>query len=103
MILRLYTVSATVTAVVLATSETEAEERFKSDFGDITSDQPVDAQSEGEITAEMQLPDEWSVDCLPYGPENNTQTIGQLLDVVPPAVVRDDKTADMFATAREVA
>ncbi|MBY0238618.1 MAG: hypothetical protein K2X55_04825 [Burkholderiaceae bacterium] len=102
MIRRLYKVSATVTAVILATSETEAEERFKSDFGDIISDQSIDAQSEGEITAETQLPDEWSADCLPYGPTGNTLTIGECLDLVPPPVVRDDKTADMFANTEGV-
>lgn len=99
MINRLYTVSATVTAVVMATSELEAERRFKSDFGDIIADQHVDAVADEEIRTEDDLPDDWTVDCLPYGPRDNTLTIGEFLDAPPPPVVRDTKTVDMFAAA----
>lgn len=96
MINRLYTVSATLTAVIMATSELEAERRFKSDFGEI-KDQPFDAVTDGEIRTEDDLPEHWTVDCFPFGPRANALTIGELLDVLPPAVVRDDKTVDMFA------
>ena len=97
MINRLYTVSATLTAVIMATSEREAEIRFKSDFGEI-KDQPIDAVADGEIRTEADLPDDWTVDCLPYGPRDNALTIGEFLDVLPPlVVVRDTKTVDMFA------
>lgn len=96
MINRLYTVSATLTAVVMATSELEAEQRFKADFGEI-KDQPFDAVADGEIRAEADLRDHWTADCLPYGPRDNTLTIGEFLDVLPPLVVRDTKTVDMFA------
>ena len=96
MINRLYTVSATLTAVIMATSELEAERRFKSDFGEI-KDQSFDAVADGEIRTEDDLPDDWTVDCLPYGPRDNTLTIGEFLDVLPPPVVRDTKTVDMFA------
>ncbi|MBH1995221.1 MAG: hypothetical protein I8H90_22660 [Burkholderiales bacterium] len=95
MINRLYTVSATLTAVIMATSEREAEIRFKSDFGEI-KDQPIDAVADGEIRTEADLPDDWAVDCLPYGPRDNALTIGEFLDVLPPPAVRDTKTADMF-------
>lgn len=101
MINRLYTVSATVTAVIIATNELEAEKRFKSTFGEIISDQGVDPESGDEIRNEAQLPEDWGVDCLPYGPSSNTLTIGQFLDVLPPAVVRDTKTADMFAATSQ--
>jgi hypothetical protein len=97
MILRLYEVSTTVTAVVLATSELEAEKLFKSDFGDIISDQGIDAQADCEISDAKSLPDDWDTDCMPYGPHGNTLNIGQCLDLVPPPVVRDKKTIDMFA------
>jgi hypothetical protein len=101
---RLYTVSATVTAVVMATSELEAERRFKSDFGDIIADQDIDAECGDEIRNEDQLPNDWNVDCLPYGPNSNTLNIGQFLDILPPAVVRDTATVDMFAgTSKETA
>ena len=104
MINRLYTVSATVTAVVMATSELEAERRFRSDFGDIIADQHIDAECGDEIRSEDQLPDDWNVDCLPFAPNSNTLNIGQFLDVLPPAVVRDTATVDMFAGAnKEVA
>lgn len=96
MINRLYTVSATLTAVVMATSEHEAEIRFKSNFGEI-KDQPIDAVADGEIRAESDLPEDWTVDCLPYGPRDKALTIGELLDAPPPPVVRDTKTVDMFA------
>ena len=96
MINRLYTVSATLTAVVMASSEREAEIRFKSNFGEI-KDQPIDAVADEEIRTEGDLPDDWTVDCLPYGPRDNALTIGEFLDVLPPAVVRDTKTVDMFA------
>jgi hypothetical protein len=96
MINRLYTVSATLTAVVMATSEREAESRFKSNFGEI-KDQHVDAVADEEIRTEDELPDGWTVDCLPYGPRDNTLTIGEFLDAPPPPVVRDTKTVDMFA------
>lgn len=95
MINRLYTVSVTLTAVIMATSEREAEIRFKSDFGEI-KDQPIDAVADGEIWTEADLPDDWTIDCLPYGPRDNALTIGEFLDVLPPPVVRDNKTADMF-------
>ena len=98
MINRLYTVSATLTAVIMATSEREAETRFKSDFGEI-KDQPIDAVADGEIRTEADLPDDWTVDCLPYGPRDNALTIGEFLDAPPPPVVRDTKTVDMFAAA----
>ena len=97
MIQRLYTVSATVTAVVLATSEREAEQRFDSDFREIISDFSPDAQSEGEIKSLGDLPDDWDAEHMPYGPSGNTLNIGQCLDLVPPPVVRDTKTLDMFA------
>lgn len=99
MILRLYTVSATVTAVMMATSELAAEKEFKARFGDIISDQPVDAECEGEVRAEDDIPEHWGVDCLPYGAPGNALTIGELLDVLPPPVVRDTKTLDMFGAA----
>lgn len=97
MINRLYTVSTTVTAVVMATSELEAQQRFKADLREIIGDQPVDAVSEHEIRRELDIPDDWSVDCLPYGQSGDEITIGQFLDVLPPPVVRDSKTIDMFA------
>lgn len=96
-ILRLYTVSTTVTAVVLAASAREAEVCFEHRFGDIISDQPVDAQFDSEITSADGLPDDWDPECMPYGPAGNTMNIGQCLDLLPPAVVRDTKTVDMFA------
>ena len=95
MINRLYTVSVTLTAVIMATSEREAEIRFKADFGEI-KDRPIDAVADGEIRTEADLPDDWTIDCLPYGPRDNALTIGEFLDVLPPPVVRDNKTADMF-------
>lgn len=95
MINRLYTVSATLTAVIMATSEREAEICFKSNFGEI-KDQPIDAVAEEEIRAEGDLPEDWTVDCLPYGPRDNALTIGEFLDVLPAMVVRDTKTVDMF-------
>lgn len=96
MINRLYTVSATLTAVIMATSEREAEICFKSNFGEI-KDQPIDAVADEEIRTEDDLPDDWTVDCLPYGPRDNALTVGEFLDVLPPPVVRDTKTVDMFA------
>ena len=97
MINRLYTVSATVTAVVVAPSVREAEQLFRSDFGDIIADNPVRGFVDDEIRSEDDLPEDWGVDCLPYGPHGNTLTIGEFLDVLPPLVVRDTKTVDMFA------
>jgi len=96
MINRLYTVSATLTAVIMATSEREAEIRFGLSFGEI-KDQPIDAVADQEIRTEDDLPEHWDVDCRPYGPRDNTLTIGEFLDVLPPLVVRDTKTVDMFA------
>ena len=96
MINRLYTVSATLTAVIMATSEREAEICFKSSFGEI-KDQPIDAVADGEIRTNDDLPEDWTVDCLPYGPRDNALTIGEFLDAPPPPVVRDTKTVDMFA------
>ena len=96
MINRLYTVSATLTAVIMATSEREAEIRFGLSFGEI-KDQHVDAVADGEIRTEADLPADWTVDCLPYGPRDNALTIGEFLDVQPPLVVCDTKTVDMFA------
>lgn len=96
MINRLYTVSATLTAIIMATSEREAEICFKSNFGEI-KDQPIDAVADEEIRTEGDLPDDWTVDCLPYGPRDNALTIGEFLDAPPPPVVRDTKTVDMFA------
>lgn len=98
MINRLYTVSTTITAVVMATSELEAERRFRSDFSDIIASQHIDPEAQGEVRSEGDIPEDWSVDCLPFGPKENALTIGEFLDVLPPAVVRDDKTVDMFAT-----
>lgn len=98
MINRLYTVSATLTAVIMATSEREAEICFKSSFGEI-KDQPIDAVADGEIRTKDDLPEDWTVDCLPYGPRDNALTIGEFLDAPPPPVVRDTKTVDMFAAA----
>lgn len=95
MINRLYTVSATLTAVIMTTSEREAEALFGLSFGEI-KDQPIEAVADGEIRTEADLPDDWTVDCLPYGPRDNALTIGEFLDVLPPPVVRDTKTADMF-------
>ncbi len=97
MINRLYTVSATVTAVVVAPSVLEAEQLFRSGFGDIIGDNPVHGYVEDEVRSENDLPEEWTVDCLPYGPRGNELTIGEFLDVLPPLVVRDTKTVDMFA------
>lgn len=96
MINRLYTVSATLTAVIMATSEREAEIRFRENFGEI-KDQPIDAVADWEIRTEDDLPGHWDVECMPYGPSENTLTIGEFLDVLPPLVVRDTKTVDMFA------
>ena len=98
MINRLYTVSATLTAVIMATREREAEICFKSSFGEI-KDQPIDAVADGEIRTNDDLPEDWTVDCLPYGPRDNALTIGEFLDAPPPPVVRDTKTVDMFAAA----
>lgn len=98
MINRLYTVSATLTAVIMATSEREAEICFKSNFGEI-KDQPIDAVADEEIRTEGDLPDDWTIDCLPYGPRDNALTIGEFLDAPPPPVVRDTKPVDMFAAA----
>lgn len=96
MINRLYTVSATLTAVIMATSEREAEALFGLSFGEI-KDQHIEAVADGEIRAESDLPEDWTVDCLPYGTRDNALTIGEFLDVLPPLVVRDTKTVDMFA------
>lgn len=99
MINRLYTVSATVAAVVVAPSVLEAEQLFRSGFGDIIADNPVRGFVDDEIRSEDDLPEDWTVDCLPYGPRGNALTIGEFLDVLPPQVVRDTKTIDMFAVA----
>ncbi len=96
MTLRLYSVSTTVTAVVLAVSESEAEKSFKYQLGDIISDHGVDAQVDVEITSPDKLPENWGMECLPYGPNGNTFNIGECLALVPPSVPRDTKTIDMF-------
>lgn len=102
MINRLYTVSATLTAVIMATSEREAELRFRENFGEIKG-QPIDAVADWEIRTEDDLPGHWDVECMPYGPRDNALTIGEFLDVLPPPVVRDTKTVDMFAAPGEKA
>lgn len=103
MINRLYTVSATVTAVVVAPSVSEAEKLFQSSLSEIIADSPIHGYADDEVRSEDDLPEEWTVDCLPYGPCGNELTIDEFLDVLPPLVVRDTKTVDMFAAPAEKA
>ena len=97
MINRLYTVTATATAVVVAPSVSEAEKLFQSGFAEIIEDSKPKGYVDDEVRSEDGLPEDWTVDCLPYGPRGNELTIGEFLDVLPPLVVRDTKTVDMFA------
>lgn len=91
---KLYTVRMEVTAVVLATSERDAESVFCHHQGDILLDH-CDACCEGVIADEDELPDGWEADCLPYG-DREERTIGYWLDL-PPEPIPDTKTIDMFA------
>lgn len=102
MINRLYAVSATLMAVIMATSEREAEILFGQSFGEI-KDQTIDAVANQEIRTEDDLPEHWDIECMPYGPRDNTLTIGEFLDVLPSVVVRDTRTVDMFAVPAEKA
>ncbi len=95
-ILRLYAVSTTITAVVVATDENKAAQLFHAEIRAIVSDQSTVAGNATEILSSADLPDEWDKDCMPYG-RGNDLTIGELLDLTPPPVVRDTKTIDMFA------
>lgn len=103
MISRLYTVSATVTAVVVAPSVSEAEKLFQAGFAEIIADSQPKGYVDDEVLSEDDLPGDWTVDCLPYGPRGNELTIGEFLDVLAPLVVRDTKTLDMFAAPAEKA
>ncbi len=95
-ILKLYTVTLECTAVVLATSERDAENVFRSNQGNILAGDGADICCDGEIKDEDDLPSEWEVECQPYGGTHN-RTIAEWLDLAPPEVVRDSKTIDMFA------
>lgn len=93
---KLYAVEMVVTAVVVATSERDAERVFRSHRSEIISDGDYDPECEYEIKPGMALPCGWEMECLPYGNLVDT-TIGAWLDMAPPEVVRDTKTIDMFA------
>ncbi len=93
---RLYAVTMEVTAVVLATSERDAEAVFKYAQGDILSDGGADIFVDCEIKSIADLPPNWDEDCQPYGAKAS-RTIVEWLDLAPPEIVRDTKTIDMFA------
>ncbi|NHZ94584.1 hypothetical protein [Massilia sp. CCM 8734] len=92
---RLYAVNMVVTAVVVATSEIDAERVFRAHKSAIISDGDYDPECDYEVKQGSPLPHGWKEDCLPYG-NLVDQTIGQWLDLAPPEVVRDTKTIDMF-------
>lgn len=91
---KLYSVTMEVTAVVLATSEREAETNFRYHQGDILLDH-ADVCCDGVIADEDELSDGWDAECLPYG-DREERPISYWLDL-PPEPVRDTKTIDMFA------
>ncbi|HEX8610170.1 MAG TPA: hypothetical protein VF800_02695 [Telluria sp.] len=93
---KLYSVTVTVTAVILATSERSAESAFRSAQSEILSDYSGDVWTDCEVKNAADLPPGWDEECLPYGTKVQ-HTIGQWLDLAPPEVVRDTKTIDMFA------
>ena len=93
---KLYSVTMEVTAVVVATSEHDAERVFRTHKSAIMSDGDYDPECDYEVRPGVALPNGWDMDCLPYG-NLVDQTIGQWLDLAPPEVVRDTKTIDMFA------
>lgn len=96
---KLYAVNMVVTAVVVATSERDAERVFGVHKSAIISDGDYDPECDYEIKAGSPLPWGWEMDCLPYGNPAD-QTIGAWLDQKPPEVVRDTKTIDMFAAVQ---
>ena len=95
--IKLFAVTFEVVAVVAATSEAEAIK-----YADAHSRMIISSESEAqcdarEIKAEADLPEGWESDCNPYGANVADLTIGDYLDMMPPPVIRDDKTIDMFA------
>lgn len=92
---KLYSVRMEVIAVVLATSERDAERVFNTHKRAIISDGDYEPECNGEVQAEMDLPEGWESDCLPYGCAEQ-RSIGAWLDLMPPPVVRDTTTIDMF-------
>ncbi len=96
---RLYAVTMEVTAVVLATSESDAERVFGVHKSAILSDGNYQPECQFEVREELDLPDSWEVDCLPYGGAEQ-RPIADWLDLLPPPVVRDTKTIDMFAEVK---
>lgn len=92
---KLFAVRMEVTAVVLATSERDAERVFSVHQRAILSDGDHEPECSYEVKTEIDLPGGWEVDCLPYGCADQHE-ISYWLDQAPPEVVRDTKTIDMF-------
>lgn len=92
---KLYAVNMVVTAVVVATSERDAERVFDAHKSAIMSDGDYDPECDYEVIAGSPLPWGWEMESLPYG-NLVDMTIGAWLDQAPPHVVRDTKTIDMF-------
>lgn len=96
---KLFAVNLVVTAVVVATSERDAERVFNVNKRAIISDGDYEPECDYEIRPDIALPHGWDMDCLPYGNLVDT-TIGDWLELAPPPIVRDTKTIDMFEGAQ---
>lgn len=94
--MKLFEIEITITAIVSANDETHAYAVAMDERREIVSDQGAnEINVVREIRPGSTLPDNWNVECYPYGVDE--RTIAAILADQPPVIEPDTKTGDMFA------
>jgi hypothetical protein len=93
--MKLFSATVQVVLVVMAETELEALLAAESHADDAARDSGLECDWATEIQSIAELPPGWTGADLPYGGDG-TESISAILDRVPPAVVRDTRTIDMF-------
>ena len=95
---RLYQISISHKTVIVAENLADAYSVAYEQASDILDEEEYEVDVDHEIKNGESLPPEWTIKCVPWGGEDG-ETIEKILAALPPAVVRDTKTIDMFAEA----
>lgn len=90
--MKLWKATAELIYLIAANDENEAYKIANDAWLDVRRDQEPSIWIGGEIKEEKQLPDDWTVDCIPYGSFDDRE-VGEYLDAV---VWKDTNTIDMF-------
>jgi len=90
--MNLWRVTAEIEFVVAAEDWGSAYDSASDSWFQVRGDQEPTFSIDCEIKEEKQLPDDWTIECIPYGSTDDKE-IGEYLDNV---VFPDTKTIDMF-------